>query len=54
MKVPEMEKEDSKESFEELSTIFLTTNFQFDAENTDILAVGEDDDALDIYRYLKT
>ncbi|KAM5546984.1 hypothetical protein ABKV19_001488 [Rosa sericea] len=46
--VPEMENEDTKESIEELSKIFSTANFQFDAENRDNQAVGEDDDQLDI------
>ncbi|XP_061997869.1 uncharacterized protein LOC133715398 [Rosa rugosa] len=46
--VPEMENEDTKESIEELSKIFSTANFQFDAENTDNQAMGEDDDQLDI------
>ena len=46
--VPEMENEDTKESFEELSTIFSTANFQLNAENTDNLAMGEDDDELNI------
>ncbi|XP_004287725.1 PREDICTED: uncharacterized protein LOC101298930 isoform X1 [Fragaria vesca subsp. vesca] len=46
--VPEMEHEDTKESIEELSTIFSTANFQFDAEHTDNQAMIEDDDQLDI------
>ncbi|XP_040365174.1 uncharacterized protein LOC112172759 [Rosa chinensis] len=41
--VPEMENEDTKESIEELSKIFSTANFQFDAENTDNQAMGVDD-----------
>lgn len=46
--VPEMETEDTKESIEELSTIFSTANFPFDAENTENKAMDEDDDQLDI------
>ncbi|XP_050379667.1 uncharacterized protein LOC126797017 isoform X2 [Argentina anserina] len=46
--VPEMENEDTKESIEELSTIFSTANFQSDAEITDNRAMGEHDDQLDI------
>lgn len=46
--VPAMETEDTKESIEELSTIFSTANFPFDAENTENQAMDEDDDQLDI------
>lgn len=46
--VPEMETEDTKESIEELSTIFSTANFPFDAENTENQAMDEDGDQLDI------
>ncbi|ONH97306.1 hypothetical protein PRUPE_7G183000 [Prunus persica] len=45
--VPEIETEDTKESFEELSTIFSTANFTVDAENTDEQARDEDELDLD-------
>ncbi|XP_021804576.1 uncharacterized protein LOC110748909 [Prunus avium] len=45
--VPEIETEDTKESFEELSTIFSTANFTLDAENTDEQARDEDELDLD-------
>lgn len=41
--VPEIETEDTKESFEELSVIFSTANFTVDAENTDEQARDEDE-----------
>ncbi|CAL8171514.1 unnamed protein product [Prunus armeniaca] len=45
--VPEIETEDTKESFEELSTIFSTANFTVDVENTDEQARDEDELDLD-------
>ncbi|PQQ02003.1 uncharacterized protein Pyn_28589 [Prunus yedoensis var. nudiflora] len=45
--VPEIETEDTKESFKELSTIFSTANFTLDAENTDEQARDEDELDLD-------
>ncbi|KAL6274225.1 hypothetical protein ACE6H2_024917 [Prunus campanulata] len=45
--VPEIETEDTKESFEDLSTIFSTANFTLDAENTDEQARDEDELDLD-------
>ena len=41
--VPEIETEDTKESFEELLTIFSTAIFTLDAENTDEQARDEDE-----------
>ncbi|KAL5538587.1 hypothetical protein UlMin_045509 [Ulmus minor] len=48
--VPEIETEDSRESFKELSTIFSTTNFQVQAEDTNCKQKNgdEDEDELDI------
>ncbi|GLT82525.1 hypothetical protein SLE2022_008890 [Rubroshorea leprosula] len=46
--VPEVEIEDTKESIEELSTIFSTANFQCEDETGDNLAVDEDEIELKI------
>ncbi|KAK8304591.1 hypothetical protein V6Z12_D03G002700 [Gossypium hirsutum] len=45
---PEMETEDTKESIEELSTIFSTANFPCEVENKDNQAVDEDEIDLNI------
>ncbi|KAJ0097649.1 hypothetical protein Patl1_29274 [Pistacia atlantica] len=45
---PEVETEDTKESIEELSTIFSIGNFPSDSENTDNLALEEDEVELNI------
>ncbi|XP_044461920.1 uncharacterized protein LOC123193167 isoform X3 [Mangifera indica] len=45
---PEVETEDTKESIEELSTIFSTANFPSDSENIDNLVLKEDEDELNI------
>ncbi|BBN67637.1 Transducin/WD40 repeat-like superfamily protein [Prunus dulcis] len=50
--VPEIETEDTKESFKELSMIFSTANFTVDAENTDEDA--RDEDELDLVLSLFT
>lgn len=47
-----METEDTKESIEELSTIFSTANFPSDSENIDNLALKEDEDELNIGTYI--
>ena len=43
-----METEDTKESIEELSTIFSTANFACDAGNKESLAMDDDGSDLDI------
>ncbi|XP_031269259.1 uncharacterized protein LOC116127759 isoform X2 [Pistacia vera] len=45
---PEVETEDTKESIEELSTIFSIANFPSESENTDNLALEEDEVELNI------
>lgn len=50
--MPEMETEDTRESIEELSTIFSNANFPWEVENRDNQAADEDEIDLAIGKYV--